>query len=67
MQSLVESSEKNTTTSRRQEQRKKLHTKSQEIHQPLKDENNFTQVNIALNTAQSVNDDDDLDFFEDIR
>lgn len=68
MQSLVESSEKNTMTSRRQEQRKKIHTKSQEIHQPLKDENNFTQVNIALNTAQSVNDDDDdLDFFEDIR
>lgn len=69
MQVLVETSEKNTKTLRRQEQRRKSHTKSQKVHQPLKDENSISQASIVFNTAQPVsnNDDDDLDFFEDIR
>ena len=68
MQSLVETSEKNTKTLRRQEQRRKSHTKSQKVHQPLKDEN--STVPPTFNIDQPViddDDDDDLNFFEDIR
>lgn len=68
MQLLIETSEKNTKTLRRQEQRRKSHIKSQKVHQPLKDENSV--IPPTLNIDQPViddNDDDDLDFFEDIR
>lgn len=68
MQALVETSEQSTKTLRRQEQRRKFHAKSQKIHQPLKDEINTNQSAVALKTTNlEEDDDDDLDFFEDIR
>ena len=69
MQVLVETSEQNTKTLRRQEQRRKFHAKSQKVHQPIKDDINSSQTTIVIDQTHSVNDDDDggLDFFEDIR
>ena len=69
MQALVETSEESTLTLRRDGQRRKFHAKSQEIHQPVKDEINSRQTTVAADTTYSENDDgdDDLDFFEDIR
>ena len=68
MQALVETSEQTTKTLRRQEQRRKSHTKSQEIHQPLKDDISAMQAIAKPESVQPiVEDDDGLDFFEDIR
>ncbi len=64
MQELVETSTKNTKTSRKYEQRMKSHTKSQEIYQHLKDED---VVDEASSNQVIDNDDDGDDFFEDIR
>ena len=63
MQNLVESGQKNTKTMRRQEQRRKTHAKSQQIHKPLKDE--FEKSNTS-NVSELINYDDGFDFFEDI-
>ena len=69
MQALVETSEQSTKTLRRQEQRRKFHTKSQKVHQPLKNEISSSQTEEAFDTTHLVDkeDDNDLDFFEDIR
>lgn len=68
MQALIETSQKNTKTLRRQEQRRKSHAKSQKIHQPLKDEISSIDTTAVLSTKQLVEEEDDgLDFFEDIR
>lgn len=63
MQNLVESGQKNTKTMRRQEQRRKTHAKSQQIHKPLNNE--FKKADI-LNVSESSDYDDGFDFFEDI-
>ena len=68
MQALVETSEQTTKTLRRQEQRRKTHIKSQQIHQPLKDDISAMQAIAKPESVQPiVEDDDGLDFFEDIR
>lgn len=76
MQKLVDESQKNTKTLRRQEQRRKTHIKSQDIYQPVKQAVLVPEQDSAMSrdmvtqppnyTQQHALDDDTPTYFEDI-
>lgn len=65
MKSIVSESQSITKSERRKEQRRKSHIKSQELYEPLKEQQNSDSDTYQSNSVSDIND-SGLDYFEDI-
>ncbi len=65
MKSIVSESQSATMSERRKEQRRKSHVQSQEIYEPLKEQQNADSNTYQPNAVSDI-DDSGLDYFEDI-
>lgn len=65
MKSIVSESQSATISERRKEQRRKSHVQSQEIYEPLKEQQNADSNTYQPNAVSDIND-SGLDYFEDI-
>ena len=65
MKSIVSESQSITKSERRKEQRRKSHVQSQEIYEPLKEQQNADSNTYQPNAVSDI-DDSGLDYFEDI-